>query len=93
MTTIKITQGISEPHENRDPVITNIENNTTVAWENEDSLQHTVSSGTPRNGCDGKFNSKIISTNEAFNHVFTETGEYPFFCMVHPWETGKIIVS
>ena len=64
-----------------------------VTWENTDSAAHTVTSGSPENGPDGVFDSGIIMSNELFSYKFETSGTFDYFCMVHPWMTGTIIVT
>jgi len=60
----------------------------TVTWTNDDSQPHTVTSGS--NGVpDGKFDSSpnfnpLLSLGQTFEHTFTEAGEYPYYCALHP---------
>lgn len=63
-----------------------------VSFRNFDSEFHTVTSGTPEGGPDGMFDSELMESGDQFLHKFTEVDEYDYFCMVHPWQTGKIIV-
>lgn len=63
-----------------------------VVWINADSAAHTVTSGPPA-AHDGLFDSGMIIPNEKWDHVFTDVGEYDYYCMLHPWMTGKVIVS
>jgi plastocyanin len=28
-----------------------------------------------------------------FSYTFTEAGQYEYFCSIHPWMTGTIIVN
>ncbi|MBI5698025.1 MAG: hypothetical protein HZC29_06005 [Thaumarchaeota archaeon] len=65
----------------------------TVTWTNDDTAAHTVTSGTPSDGPDGVFDSSIIMSGATFEHTFEEAGEYDYFCIVHPWMTGKITVE
>lgn len=65
----------------------------TVTWSNDDSAAHTVTSGTPTDGPDGVFDSSIIMAGKTFEFTFEEAGEYDYFCVVHPWMTGKITVE
>ena len=65
----------------------------TVTWTNDDTAAHTVTSGTPTDGPDGVFDSSIIMSGATFEHTFEEAGEYDYFCIVHPWMTGKITVE
>jgi plastocyanin len=60
---------------------------TEVTWINRDDIPHTVDSA------QGKFKSAALDTNEKFQFRFTETGEYPYFCRMHPKMTGSVIVQ
>jgi glucose/arabinose dehydrogenase/plastocyanin len=65
---------------------------TTVTWTNDDAQPHTVTSGqniTP----DGRFDSGIMAPAATFEHTFTEAGEYPYFCLLHPNMVGTVSVS
>jgi plastocyanin len=65
----------------------------TVTWSNDDSAAHTVTSGTPSDGPDGTFDSSLFMAGTTFSYTFDKAGEYNYFCMVHPWMTGKIQVN
>src|ERR1700681_3293631 len=60
---------------------------TQVSWINHDDIPHTVDS------TQGKFKSAALDTDDKFQFRFTEPGEYPFYCRMHPKMTGKIIVQ
>ena len=63
-----------------------------VSWENNDrDFIHTITSGTPETGADNQFNG-IIRPGETFYHIFSNTGVYPYHCMIHPWATGTVTV-
>ena len=65
---------------------------TTVTWTNNDAQPHTATSGenvTP----DGRFDSSILAPAATFEHTFTEAGEYPYFCLLHPNMVGTVSVS
>lgn len=64
-----------------------------VRWENADTAAHTVTSGTPEDGPDGIFDSSLFAPGKDFQYQFTEAGNFEYFCMVHPWMTGVVIVS
>jgi plastocyanin len=66
----------------------------TVMWDNKDNALHTATSGespTP----DGKFDSGIVGANQQSKPVTmpTEPGEYKYFCTLHPFLQGTIIVQ
>ena len=59
---------------------------TTVIWTNADDSPHTVREK------DGKFKSAALDTDDKFSETFTAPGEYEYFCSIHPYMTGKIVV-
>ncbi len=62
----------------------------TVTWTNNDAEPHTVNAGeyaTPS----GLFDS-YIPPEGTFEHTFTEAGEYPYFCLLHPNMVGTVVV-
>ena len=75
------------------PAIRTIGQGDTVTWWNDDTAAHTVTSGTPEDGPDGFFDSSLFMAGEGFEVTFDEPGNYEYFCMVHPWMVGAVIVS
>ncbi|MEM3063919.1 MAG: plastocyanin/azurin family copper-binding protein [Candidatus Nitrosotenuis sp.] len=65
----------------------------TVTWSNDDTAAHTVTSGSAESGPDGTFDSSILMAGKTFEHTFDDAGDYDYFCIVHPWMTGKVIVE
>ncbi len=63
-----------------------------VTWLNEDAAFHTVTSGTYENP-DGLFDSGHLDPNESFIVKFEESGTFDYFCTLHPWMKGKVIVE
>jgi plastocyanin len=68
--------------------------NTTIIWHNADEILHTVTSGlgTEDNMKGKEFDSIIIIPGKTYIHTFSEIGEYPYFCVLHPAMVGKIII-
>ena len=64
-----------------------------ITWSNDDSAAHTVTSGTPSDGADGIFDSSLFMAGGTFSVILDEAGDYPYYCMVHPWMTGIITVN
>ena len=66
-----------------------------VTWTNDDTAAHTVTSGTPAEGPDGLFDSSLFMAGSTFSVKFDgyEPGSYNYFCMVHPWMEGIVIVQ
>jgi plastocyanin len=69
------------------PVPLTVKVGTTVTWINHDDIPHTVES------TQGKFKSAALDTDDKFEFHFTEAGEYPFYCRIHPKMAGKIVVQ
>jgi len=65
----------------------------TVIWNNVDTAAHTVTSGSIEEGPSEVFDSSLFMSGSSFEFTFDEAGEYPYFCVVHPWMTGEVVVS
>ena len=85
--------GCDETNECFIPAEVTVNVGDTVIWSNDDSAAHTVTSGTPTGGPDGTFDSSLFMADTTFSHTFDNAGEYNYFCMVHPWMTGKVQVN
>lgn len=66
-----------------------------VTWTNDDSAAHTVTSGTvdDSESVGAVFDSGLIMAGKTFTHKFEAAGEFPYFCIVHPWMTGVVIAQ
>ena len=65
----------------------------TVIWKNADTAAHTVTSGTAVDGPDDIFDSGLYGPGKSFTQTFSEEGTFPYFCLVHPWMDGEVIVN
>jgi len=65
----------------------------TVEWPNVDTAAHTVTSGSPAEGPSGVFDSSLLMADATFAFTFEDSGEYDYFCMVHPWMVGSVSVN
>ena len=95
---VSIPEGSSTPGCEADnacylPAETTVGVGGTVTWTNDDTAAHTVTSGTPTDGPDGMFDRSIIMSGATFEYTFEEAGQYDYFCIVHPWMTGKVSVE
>jgi len=59
----------------------------TVTWTNRHGARHDVVAA------DGTFESPLFGEGETFSFTFTEAGEYPYVCTIHPGMEGTIIVT
>ncbi len=65
----------------------------TVTWENGDTAAHTATGGSATEGPSGVFDSSLIMAGSSFSHTFDAAGSFDYFCMVHPWMAGTVIVE
>jgi len=65
----------------------------TVTWENNDTAAHTATGGSATEGPSGVFDSSLIMAGSSFSHTFEDAGTFDYFCMVHPWMVGSVIVE
>ncbi|MFY9300004.1 MAG: plastocyanin/azurin family copper-binding protein [Candidatus Nitrosotenuis sp.] len=63
-----------------------------VTWKNDDSAFHTVTSGY-YDEPDGMFDSGQLDAAETFSRKFEEGGFYDYYCRLHPWMKGTVVVK
>ena len=87
--------GCEETNECFIPHTVNIDVGGTVTWINDDTAAHTATSGNPAESesVAAIFDSSLVMVGNSFSYTFEEAGEYPYFCMVHPWMAGMVIVG
>lgn len=74
------------------PAEITVDSGQTITWVNEDRGFHTVTSGyydTP----DGSFDSEHLEPGQKFHHAFDESGSFHYYCRLHPWMEGTVVVS
>mgnify|MGYP001320782230 CR=1 FL=1 len=69
-----------------------IDAGSVVIWENVGKQVHTITSGTILEPT-GSFNSGLIAPNEFYSIQFVNAGIYQYYCMVHPWMNGSVVVG
>ena len=95
-TTIQNAQGSSTPGCEPDcfiPRVASVERNALITFENNDSAAHTSTAGTPSDGPSGIWDSSLIMNGQSYSIRLSNDGIYPYFCMVHPWMEGTIVVG
>jgi plastocyanin len=65
----------------------------TVEWINVDTAAHTVTGGSPADGPSGVFDSSLVMADAVYAFTFNDSGNYDYFCMVHPWMVGSVSVN
>lgn len=69
---------------------------STIVWDNQDDALHTATSGNPETVVlDDMFDTGYVMANQQSNPIPmpTEPGEYTYFCTLHPFLTGTVIVQ
>ena len=79
------------------PMVATVDVGGVVTMTNTDPTGvHTFTSGTV-NGFtpspDGTFDTGVLMSGDAFEWSPTETGTVPYYCMLHTWMVGEIIVQ
>ena len=93
---VVISPGSSSPTSAKffDPLILNVPVGATVTWKNLDSTLHTVTSGSAESGKPGTiFDSSYLTGGKTFQHTFSSAGTFDYFCTLHPYMKGQVIVN
>ena len=97
-TPLTIPQGASvQGSPSYDPATLTIKKGDKITVTNKDNVPHTVTSGTgPQDPNSAKsFDTSIIEAGQSAD-ISTEKlapGEFPYYCIVHPYMTGKLVVQ
>jgi plastocyanin len=60
---------------------------TTVEWVNQDTVPHTATAK------DRSWSSGMVSQGQSWRRTFPAPGRYPYFCEVHPFMKGTVVVQ
>ena len=67
---------------------------TEVEWKNTDTVSHTITSGKVTDDNAGSlFDSGLVKKGNEFKFTFATAGTFDYFCTVHPWMAGQVIVA
>ncbi|MCE9618199.1 MAG: cupredoxin domain-containing protein [Nitrosarchaeum sp.] len=69
-----------------------IKQGNSVTWVNEDVAFHSVTSGY-YDEPNEIFDSDYLDPEESFTFIFENIGTYDYFCTLHPWMKGQVIVE
>jgi plastocyanin len=93
---VTISPGSSVPSNGKFfvPDTLTVSKGTTVSWTNEDTTLHTVTSGSAESGNSGtEFDSSYLAAGKTFQHQFNTAGTFDYYCTLHPYMKGKVVVS
>ena len=68
------------------PASTTIHAGDTITWTNNGPSSHTA---TARNG---GFDTGVLKNGQSVSHTFTQPGTFTYFCQIHPFMHGTIVV-
>ena len=69
------------------PAEINVPVGSTVTWNNKDSVIHTVTAR------DETFDSGSLSAGDTFSYTFEVVGTFEYYCVLHPYMEGKVVVD
>ena len=69
------------------PATVTVAPGTKVTWVNRDQIPHGVADK------DKLFRSPAMDTNETYSFTYTIAGSHPYFCTLHPYMTGTVVVT
>jgi plastocyanin len=93
---IIISPGSSAPSNAKfyEPPTLTVPVGTTVTWKNSDSTLHTVTSGSAETGVSGtEFDSSYMAGGKTFQHTFSSAGTFDYYCTLHPFMKGQVVVN
>jgi plastocyanin len=74
-----------------DPATVTVHAGDTVEWKNDDSVDHTATDEVdPQKRA---FDSGNIKQGKTWTYVAGKKGTYNYFCSIHPFMKGKLIVE
>ena len=78
-----------------DPSPANVSTGSSVTWTNNDNTYHTVTSGIGPNSASvaSLFDSGYLSPGQTYLFTFSKSGTFDYFCFIHPFMKGQIMVS
>jgi plastocyanin len=77
-----------------DPVTVSV--GSSIIWDNQDNALHTATSGNPETAVpDGVFDPGMVGATTQSQPIAmpSEPGEYTYFCTLHPYLTGTVVVE
>lgn len=60
---------------------------TAVTWVNRDDIPHSIVA------TDKAFRSQALDTDDGYSFTFARPGTFEYFCGLHPYMTGTVIVT
>jgi plastocyanin len=97
-TTVVMPAGSLDPNAGvgYDPEPVTVSTGSSIIWDNQDNALHTATSGNPETAVpDGVFDTGLLGAMTQSQPIAmpSEPGEYAYFCTLHPYLTGTVVVE
>ncbi|MDQ3853146.1 MAG: hypothetical protein M3299_09960, partial [Thermoproteota archaeon] len=69
------------------PVAARVSEGDIITWENHDFIPHTATAS------DGSFDTDVVLSGGSFSITAQGKGVKPYFCEIHPWMQGIVMIS
>jgi plastocyanin len=70
------------------PKIVSVAAGSKLTWRNRDDVPHKIQSVGDRFA-----GSQLLDTKGTYSVAFPKSGEFPYFCSLHPVMQGKVVVT
>ena len=65
-----------------------------IVWNNTSTAVHAIANSEIHGYYTAQLFRGMVSQNDGtFSHTFTDIGDFDYFCQIHPWMTGTILVE
>ena len=68
------------------PATTKIHVGDTITWTNDGPSSHTATAH------GGSFDTGVLKKGQSASHTFTQPGTFTYFCQIHPFMHGTVVV-
>lgn len=72
------------------PKTIKVKTGTKVTWTNQDQVHHSITADLSTKDAP---NSPLIGQGQSYSFTFHKAGTYKFYCMLHPYMLGTVIVT
>ena len=68
------------------PVAARVSEGDMITWENHDFIPHTATAS------DGSFDTEVVLSEQSSSITAHGKGMKPYFCEIHPWMQGIVMI-
>jgi len=82
-----VTHAVDVVNDSFQPATIVVKAGEKVTWHNSDDDPHTITSTRPL------FDSGGLARDDSYSYVFRKPGTYTYYCKVHPFMKGTVVVK